>query len=499
MKIFVNYHCTVILKTKLIIVFFFSIVVNMESQIKIADSLRYFRINSVLNENIKKGNFNQNILLLKSELNDLKYHKSLKPMIYNDLAANYGMGGKIDSAKYFTELSILFCEKNDLKTNYYYKALYNKSNILILNKNADEALKICYILLDYFKKTNPDLFLNTLINTGNILLDLRSFEESYDYLELAEKEAKDKKNYHALFRVYHNMAQLEYYKNLRTVNEKCISYAELSLETAFKTNRQNIVIDAKSNLGTYYWKIGKFSRAIELLISADSFYTQKNINKTSVLTSLSKAYFMAGEYDKSKFYLEKIKPDDNLLNNVENKILSLSIENKSDTYRDFVLYKSLLDSNIIEETKLQVRTLNKKFKLLEKEHEIKNLNEINLLNRLKAQDLEVENFKQSTKNDNLSKEKLLVENELKDKTIIETKNKLEITTLSAEKKISELNLKEQKKILLGSIVGLVLISILSMLLYRQSRNRNAFNQILARQNDQIQLLHQELNHRVKNN
>ncbi|MCB0659757.1 MAG: sensor histidine kinase, partial [Saprospiraceae bacterium] len=268
---------------------------------------------------------------------------------------------------------------------------------------------------------------------------------------------------------------------------------------AFKTNRQYIVIDAKSNLGTYYWKIGKFSKAIELLISADSFYTQKNINNISVLTSLSRAYFMAGEIEKSRLYFEKIKPDDNLLNNIENKILGMSLENKSDTYRDFVLYKSLLDSNVIEETKLQVRALNKKFKLLEKENEIKRLNEINLLNKTKSQNLEVEFFKQSIENDKLSKEKMVVENELKDKAIIEISNKLEITTLNAVKKLSDLKLQEQKKVAFGSIFGFVIISILSIFIYLQSQNRKETNLKIKKKKDQIQLLHQELNHRVKNN
>ncbi|MBK8627972.1 MAG: hypothetical protein IPN86_21160 [Saprospiraceae bacterium] len=58
---------------------------------------------------------------------------------------------------------------------------------------------------------------------------------------------------------------------------------------------------------------------------------------------------------------------------------------------------------------------------------------------------------------------------------------------------------QQRNTLIGGAIGLGLISLLTLLVYRQSQNRKLLNKTSIPQKDQIQLLHQELNHRVKNN
>lgn len=71
--------------------------------------------------------------------------------------------------------------------------------------------------------------------------------------------------------------------------------------------------------------------------------------------------------------------------------------------------------------------------------------------------------------------------------------------LKAEQQVKELTIARQQNYLLYGGLGLGLVSLLTFLLFRQGRRKEQLNAALQKQKKQVQLLNQELNHRVKNN
>lgn len=71
--------------------------------------------------------------------------------------------------------------------------------------------------------------------------------------------------------------------------------------------------------------------------------------------------------------------------------------------------------------------------------------------------------------------------------------------LAQENKNRNAIIKKQKTIVAISVLGLIIISALAFFLYDQNRKRKKANELLKKQKTEIELLNNELNHRVKNN
>lgn len=482
-------------------IFLFLCVCNIiNSQNRAQDSIFYFRINETTKKNIKEGKFYDNINLFKVELGSAQYSKIFKSKIYNDIAANFGMAGKIDSALLYTNKALAIFDKIKTRNIDYYNSLVNKGNILYTKGYLAEALTINHTIADYFKKFNPERYTHILINIGDILIKIKSFEDALDYLNKAQIEAKKLNNYDALYRVSHNKAQLEYYKNRRQIVDLCIEHASKALLMAQKTSKANLIADAKSNLGTYLWKTGKINEGIALLSSADSFYTARNISKLTLNLSLAKAYYSIGNYDKSKQYYDKVNnatlPK---LDKIENEFLFDAIKNKSNYFNLFNQYKSALDSINLDEVDKELIALDKKYRILEKDNQIRTLNENLLNNQLKAQKLEVDNLRQIAENEKIVAANMKYDLKLKENQIKQIESEQQISALENIQSTKQRTIITQRNYLIGGGIGLLGILVLSFYLYRQKEKQKKLNKEISMQKNQIQLLNSELNHRVKNN
>lgn len=97
-----------------------------------------------------------------------------------------------------------------------------------------------------------------------------------------------------------------------------------------------------------------------------------------------------------------------------------------------------------------------------------------------------------------NREKLSIVAETQSKFQTE-KKEAENQLLQKDKELQAATIQRQRTTLLGTVGGLGLLCLLSFLLYRQSNERKRNNQLLSDKNEKIELLHQELGHRVKNN
>jgi two-component sensor histidine kinase len=79
------------------------------------------------------------------------------------------------------------------------------------------------------------------------------------------------------------------------------------------------------------------------------------------------------------------------------------------------------------------------------------------------------------------------------------KKEVENQLLKKDKELQATTIQQQRITLWGTIGGIGLFALMSFLLYRQSAERKRANTTLAEQRNQIETLHQELAHRVKNN
>jgi hypothetical protein len=90
-------------------------------------------------------------------------------------------------------------------------------------------------------------------------------------------------------------------------------------------------------------------------------------------------------------------------------------------------------------------------------------------------------------------------NENKRALLVDIDEKYQNEKLRADQAEREIQLSKQRNTIIVSSLSLILLSLLSYYLYRQSQKRRKMNALLGLQKNQIQLLNKELNHRVKNN
>jgi len=450
----------------------------------------------------KNGEYKECLDSLRSFILKEK-HKVKKAFLFREMGSKFYSWNKLDSSEIYFNKALYFFYDSKQYENEINKIKFSIGNIYTNKKELEKAMNIYLQVLDYFEKVKDTSSIVTInINIGAVLSKNGNQKDAERYFLKGLNYSIAKKDNQSMASVYNHLSELYINKESNEIS-KSIEYGLLALEAAKKSASVRHINTITANLGTYYFYQGNFERAKKYLKIAESEYQKRGDYSVNIYKILARIYIHEMNSDSAKFYYNKIdykKLSNSEVDHFNN--LNEALRNGSLGMEYFIKldkFKIKYDSMVRAKVNTQASELEKKYNLLKKENEIKRLNEINLLNKLKARNLEVDYFRQTSENEKLSKEKLFVENALKDKTIIETNNKLEINSLNAAKKLSELKLLEQKKIVLGSIFGVVLISILSFLIYWQSRNRKAFNQTLTKQKDQIQLLHQELNHRVKNN
>lgn len=474
---------------------------NIDAQNFRSDSIHFSRLNDTIDVLMKRGDFLDNISMLKNELSNYSYSPSFRPKVYILISSNFGMARQIDSSLYYTELAINALNKLNTRNYDYYKALNNLRNITIYKGNRERALEISYELLDYFENVDISSYIDNKVTTAYLLINLRIFDDAYNHLKEAEAISyKHSKPNISLWRIHEHLASLEYYKNFRIVNEKVLHHSKMSLDNILLAGREMDIANCKNNYGNYLLYAGKYKEGLNYLMEANEFFESKNIAQSSNYFSLAMAWHQSGDYQKTNEFLEKIDPARlNITSKLEYDILLESVKAEKPYHSYFRRYRTILDSINQREIEVQIQSWDKKYNNLQLKERLSKAKEDSLHQQLLVNELNIEKITQETALQNAVILNTKLDNELLIKSISEKEKQLEIETVEAELKITNQRITMQKRMIGGSLVGGATLLFLTLLLFRQDKKQKVLIKDLHNSKDQIQTLNRELNHRVKNN
>ncbi len=410
----------------------------------------------------KMGRDDEAISSFKKSIDIYKKTNNLSGLTsaYINITGFYGKRNQLDSALIYSQLSLELAKrqnnKNLIGSNLYNIALinYHKKDYKSCFEKLSEAVTI-------FEATGTDNWIARcrLLMAGCVrligdnkraLFQLRQSMSFFQRKDLKSDLANAYNNYAECYQLYQKEFGREYSKNVLDTMALFFKRA-LKIYITIGDNQKTLL--AKSNLAKIEYHKGNYQASIKQF---------EEIYPDEVKGHLFDLAFTA-LWNIGKNY-NKLAQGKNALSSFE-KAEKLALKNN----------EALLSSTFYEDKSTAF--------LLEGEVEKSN-------EALKAALLQKDSLY------NIDKNKFIENLEISYQT---KKRETENRQLLAEKRLKDTQLKFQRKSLLGSIAALLGLSALAFFLYDQNRKRKKANELLKKQKTEIELLNNELNHRVKNN
>ncbi len=393
--------------------------------------------------------------------------------VLNQLSSEYCYEGNLQKSRDYADQAILLAtEINYIKglaeatkntAEYFYE-------LEIFDNSAEYYLKS----FDYYQKLNDKENMSYCANvTGICYRKISEYDTAIKYhflsLQIAEEIQNDNRISAAVYSLgllYHSIEDFD----------NALQYYNRSLEYDILNNDSLGMAKSYTNLGLIYKKKNDIKTTIELYNKALDLYKKLNdnlgiaiiINNFGFLYQANKQYTKSIEYFYKSIYYEK------LANN--NQGIASSFSSIGDTY----VLMNELDSAL----KYQLFALE-----LTKDHDIKKY----IYESLSQIYSKKEDYKKALTYHELfvaQKDTIFKLENLKQiadmQTKYQTKKKEEeISELTIQKKIQEINLKKNKIIIYSTIGGLILLIILIFVVLSAYRNKQKINILLMQQNAQI--------------
>lgn len=401
------------------------------------------------------------------------------------------------------------------------KAIYSLSVFLKEKGRYAEALKICEESIILNKNLNNTLILAKLYKVkGDCHRDLLDFVQAEQAYQMAMTNAKKAKDDKYLSKIYTSLANMY---DLHGRGNKAIEYHLLCLDIDKKLGDTESQIVDYTNIAVVFSKNEDWPKVMEYALKAKALDTANSSYEANLI--LADAYRGTKQDDKAIDLLKKTIDDAQkngetyyanvAMANVSNSFLDLNKNDEALKYADALDNAEdadmlALDINLIKGTAwMQKNNYEEAIKYLNKAeaviHADENLDfKRSLYEKLskvhealgdEKQGISYLKLAYAIKDSIYDLEKNMKVNELEKEYDINERT----AALQKEKQLQSTIITQQRNTLIGGAIGLGLISLLTLLVYRQSQNRKLLNKTLQTQKDKIQLLHQELNHRVKNN
>jgi len=284
-------------------------------------------------------------------------------------------------------------------------------------------------------------------------------------------------------------------------HKKAIGYYTDALKVAEKHSANNAVLQVMANIVDSYVELKKPEEALAFMRTLPAKYLEPGDNESYIYTPLSYLiiYNELGGYAEVQSYCNRIlqlirqhRPSDKMLHKFYALLIAYYLQSRQ--YAAANMYIGRLDSlsekigdpyQIKEDYFLR-------FRLDTAQGYYRSASE----NLLKYQALHDSLFNESS---NRQIKQLEIEYETQ-------KNKNEITQLSQRNQLQESRLDQANLLRNFTVAGIVLLSIIVGLLYKQYRNKQQSNRLILQKNEQLQhflkekeWLIKEIHHRVKNN
>lgn len=367
--------------------------------------------------------------------------------------------------------------------------LSNLGTIYYEQGKLDSAIFYQEESLRHRKTQNDSLGIGkTLINFSNALIALGDHEEAIKRLSTAEILFENLKLIGYRGVCLYNVGNI--YLDMQE-HTKALQYYDKAKQFFFEANdiyRYNVI---DNNRGSALVGLGKYDEAeriYEALLKINDFDKR---SRAYNYTGLGDVNFFKGDFEKAIHFYQKGYALEKELGTT--KEIAITCQFMGDAYIQLGKYDLAQDK--LEEG----YELSKANGFLSEQAHIK---ELLLVNNLKANHLQA--YAESLdellilRDSNYNNEKISSINEIETKYRVKeqlTENRL----LKTEKELQASTIQQQRFTILGTIVGVLLLTVLSFLFYKQSKERKKHNQLLIEKNENIESLHKELSHRVKNN
>lgn len=415
-------------------------------------------LNNLANSYANAGNFEESYIThqaairLRAKLED---EKGLAQS-YSNLISFFGQQGKLDSALHYAQQTIplyeSFANINGLAIIH-----FNCGHIYSMRGEFNEAYDNYAKARDYFEQSgNTGAQLKAEMSIGQVLYNLGEYDDAIERIEITINSLEASNDIPGLATAYTNLANVLYDKYRFNEEEHLILDSVLILhEQSLEFNRtlksQTGIAQSLVNIGTVLWKQEKYPAAIKHLEEGIKLYRQLGAerNADSAMISLGKCYMKLGQPKQALPYFESakaIREENNMFKNDFYADLAeayAGVGNYEEAYKYMVLDEEIRDSVYIQEKIAAITETEAKY----------------------------QTEKQKTENELLKKE-----GELQDAVI-----------------------QRQRTTLWGGLALLIFGAGLLWLIYTRGEERRKTNLVLSRQKVEIETLHKELSHRVKNN
>ncbi len=380
--------------------------------------------------------------------------------VFNDFSGYYYRIGKLDSAIVLLNFAkdantknkdIVSLARNyyNIGLNYFLKKEYEESYHNLVS--ARDNFKIAG-LEDWIQRTNM-LISSVLEEKGDVDMALVLHGESIEFFK-KHNMTSDLANAYANYAIAFRKSRT---KKGRKDDPSVIDTMNVYLSQALfyfkKSNQEDKAIDIQFDIAKNDFFIGKYQKSIDEINKLIPVF-EKNKQKDNLIFAqwfLGKNLSKLNDIKSAITHYEKAKT---LAKTTDAKILEQTF------------YKELGDLYFLD-GEIMKSNENLKQSLIERDSLYKTKRDSNLY----AVEMKYQ-AKEKTK------ENLILAQENKNRNAI---------------------IKKQKTIVAISVLGLIIISALAFFLYDQNRKRKKANELLKKQKTEIELLNNELNHRVKNN
>ncbi|MFK7774221.1 MAG: tetratricopeptide repeat protein [Saprospiraceae bacterium] len=409
---------------------------------------------------------------------------------YNSLANIYNLQGEYKKAIEPIDKSIALCQTLNISKGIS-AGLFLKANILQNLHDYTEAEAKYFESLEIAEANNDSMMIGYIFQNMGINKDFQgNYDEAIQYYFDAMQIFSSIGEELGLAQLYTNIGTIY---QITDQKEKCIEYYKKAIQIKKEIGTIGDLAISYENLATVYVEYEELDKGTAAIDSA--FYYSEISNSKGALPYI---YFVKGDLlskqKETKAALEMYKKgvelskelDDPFRISIGNTSIGKSYATLGRHQKAIFYYEDVLEyAKSIENFKLEKDVLMQYIESLKQTDQHRKATEY--YERVLV--LNDSLFSQQTI-ESINEVEAKFQTEKK-----ETENKL----LKTEKAVQASTIKNQRKTLIGSVLGIGWLAMITFLIYRQSNDRKKTNKLLQGKNEKIETLHKELSHRVKNN